>query len=138
MNAIDPAEYGVTGRAEVVATLSRIVMLRSQKKAIEDELAGLEQAVRIELGNDPEPLVDGEHGIVATLIERKAPARIDTATPAGEPWGGDVLCHAASAGLITVALTPLRALKGKVSWADALLRYEMPGGVQQMLKIEET
>lgn len=133
---ITPEEFGLPGRAAIVESLHRILALKDQRKAIDDELAGLEQAVRLELASDPTPLVDGERRISAVLKERAKPASIDLATMAKHADQEQHIVEAARAGLLNASLTPLRAMKGKTAFADALLSYEMPSGITETLVIE--
>lgn len=135
--AINPEDFGIeTDRG--ASTLSRIIELDAYIKTLEAERTALKDALRMELTNNPDPVVDAEHGIVATLSERKKPASIDLITMAKHPEHEASIVEAARTGLLTAALTPLRAMKGKSPAADALLSYEMPGGVDYILKIEET
>jgi len=73
---------------------------------------------------------------LATLIERNRPASIDLISFAEKPENEQHLARAARMGLLTASLTALRAQTGKVACADALLAYEMPGGVSQVLNVE--
>lgn len=136
-NEIDPAAYGVSSDRGA-STLKRIGEIKGQMKALKEELEGLEQMLRIELGNDMEPVVDLEHGIVGYLKEKKKPAMIDLSSMAKHPDLEAHIIEAARAGALVATLGVLRPLKGKTAWADALLRFEMLGGVTHELKIEET
>lgn len=135
---ITPDEFGVaTDRG--ASTLSRIVELDGYIRAMEAERNTLREQLKNELGTDPTPIIDGEHGLVATLTERRKPASIDLGTLArDDDRAGEWLCEAARAGVLTATLTPLRALKGRNEWADRLLAREMPSGVDYVLRIEET
>ena len=124
-------------RAEVVASLKRIRDLKAYKKELEEELSALELRLKSVLEEDREPIIDGEHGLVATLQERRKPAEIDFITFAERPDAGRLLSEAAGQGLISARLTQIRGLKGKSEAADALLSAEMPGGVNHILVIEE-
>ena len=133
---ITPEEFGVeTDRG--AASLSRIVELDALIKTLESERTALKDALRMELTANPDPIADLEHGIVATLTERRKPAAIDLITMAKHPEHEANIVEAARTGLLSAALTPLRAMKGKSPAADALLSYEMPGGVDYILRIEE-
>lgn len=123
-------------RAALEGSLARLLALRDQKKAIEEEISILEGPLRqyLELGGMP--LIDGEHQIVASVKERQRPASIDLATMAKNPLHAAHIIEAARAGVLTASLTPLRAMKGRSEWADTLLRAEMPGGVTYTLVIE--
>lgn len=122
-------------RVEAVAALQRIQALKGQKKAIDDELSDLEALVKSVL-EDGEPLVDGEHGLMATLVERRRPAEIDLISFAEKPDAARLLAEAATQGVLSARLTQLRGLAGKSEAADALLRMEVPGGVNHVLTIE--
>ena len=134
--AIDPAEFGVDGRTSLVPTLARVIAVKAQIKALKEELEKLEQPLKIELTNNPEPIVDGEHGIVAMFKERSTPADFDLIAMAQATEAG-LLIQAAAQGRLTVRTTQLRGMKGRSAAADAILRYQMPGGVQQALIVEE-
>ena len=124
-------------RETLEGSLARILALKEQQKAITDELALLEGPVRqyLELGG--QTLVDGEHQITATVKERNRPASIDLSTLATNPDHAAHIVEAARAGVLTASLTPLRAMKGRSAWADALLKAEMPGGVQYVLEVRK-
>ena len=135
-NEIDPAEFGVeTDRG--ASTLKRIGEIKALIRALTEEKNALEDMLRLELKPDAEPIVDGEHGIVAYLKEKKKPASIDLSSMAKHPDQEPHIIEAARAGVLVATLGVLRPLKGKTAWADALLRYEMAGGVTHELKIEE-
>ena len=127
-----------TAREDIVDSLHRLLALDATIKALEEEREIMWQAVRIELGSMDEPLVDFERGIVATLKEKKLPASIDLVTLAKHQDKEAHIIEAARSGVLSARLTPLRTLKGKTAWADALLAAEMPGGVTYELKIERT
>jgi len=118
------------------STISRLMEVKEFIKNLTAEKEALEQALRIELTNNPEPIIDGEHGLVATLKERRAPATIDLVTMATHPEHAAHIVEAARSGLLTASLTPLRAMKGKSAHADALLSYEMPSGASYVLTLE--
>jgi len=105
-------------------------------RTLEAERTVLKDALRMELTSNPDPIADLEHGIVATLTERRKPAAIDLITMAKHPEHEANIVEAARSGLLNAALTPLRAMRGKSPAADALLSYEMPGGVDFILRIE--
>ena len=88
--------------------------------------------------NDGTPIIDGERGLVATLKERNKPASIDLISMAKHPEMEEHIIEAARTGMLNASLTPLRAMKGKAAWADALLGMEMPGGVNSVLTIQDT
>lgn len=127
-------------RDDVVASLPRIVELEAQQKAIEQELNLLKTRAKDALADDPMPLIatlpDEVTKVVATLKQRNKPASIDLKAVADAPRGEEFLADAARALVLTAALTPLRALKGRGAWADALLAAEMPGGISDVLTIE--
>lgn len=127
-----------TSRESVVDSLHHLLELDATIKALTEEREIIRQMVRIELGSMDEPLVDYERGIVATLREKKLPASIDLVTLAKHQDKEVHIIEAARSGVLSAHLTPLRALKGKTAWADALLGSEMPGGVTYELKIERT
>lgn len=136
MTAITPDEFGIdTDRG--ASTLSRIRELDGYIAAMEAERTTLKDALRLELTSDPTPIVDGEHGLVAVLRERNRPASIDLASMAEHPDLAPLIAEAARAGVLFASLTAVRSVRGKTAWADALLRYEMPGGVSYVLTIEE-
>jgi hypothetical protein len=123
-------------RAALVSSLARIRALKDQQAEIKKELDALEAPLRAWLAEHREPLVDLERGITAELHEKRRPAEIDLISAAQKPENDTHIARAAGMGLLTARLTPLRAQKGAVECADVLLRYEMPGGVTQELRIE--
>ena len=136
---IDPAEFGIKDwRGVAEESLHRIVLLDEQIKAMTEEREALRDAVKLELSNDGTPIIDGERGLVATLKERNKPASIDLISMAKHPEMEEHIIEAARTGILNASITPLRAMKGKVAWADALLGMEMPGGVNSVLIIQDT
>ena len=123
-------------REEAVGMLGRIKELDGYIGEATEERDALKAAVRAVLEDDRDPLIDGEHGIVATLKDKNKPASVDVISFAKKPEHAALLVEAGAMGFLTVALTPLRAQKGKSAAADALLRYEMPGGSTSELRIE--
>ena len=128
---------GLTKEA-AVDCLQRIVVLKDQRKAIDDEIEVLEAMVRGELEADPAPIVDFERGLAASLVVRNKPASIDLVSVGRNDENGALLVEAARAGVLRAALTGLRPLRGRAMWADTLLRYEIPGGVRTELRIDRT
>ena len=128
----------MTSREKIVDSLHRLLEFDAKIKALTEEREIMRQLVRIELGSMDEPMVDFERGIVATLREKKLPASIDLVTLAKHQDKEAHIIEAARSGVLSALLTPLRSLKGKTAWADALLGAEMPGGVTYELRIERT
>ena len=118
--------------------LARIEELNGYIGGLMDERDALKAAVRAVLEDDREPLIDGEHGLVATLRDKNKPATVDVISFARKPENAQHLAYVAQSGLLNVALTAARALKGKSAAVDELLRYEMPGGGTTELRIERT
>ena len=136
---IDPAEFGIENfRAKAEESLYRILQLDEQIKALQEERELLKDGVKMELSSDRTPIIDGERGIVATLRERKKPASIDLPSMSKKAGEEEHIIEAARTGILNASLTPLRSLRGKSAWADALLRYEMPSGITEILVIEQT
>ena len=136
---IDPAEFGIEDfRAKAEESLHRIVQLDDQIKALQEEREMLKDAVKMELSSDHTPIIDGERGIVATLRERKRPASIDLVSMSKNSGEEEHIIEAARTGILNASLTPLRSLRGKSASADALLKYEMPSGITEILVIEQT
>ena len=136
---IDPAEFGIEDfRAKAEESLHRIVQLDDQIKALQEEREMLKDAVKMELSSDHTPIIDGERGIVATLRERRKPASIDLVSMSKKMGAEKHIIEAARTGILNASLTPLRALRGKSASADALLKYEMPSGITEILVIEQT
>jgi Arc/MetJ family transcription regulator len=125
-------------REEAVGMLARIEELNGYIGGLMDERDALKAAVRAVLEDDREPLIDGEHGLVATLRDKNKPATVDVISFARKPENAQHLAYVAQSGLLNVALTAARALKGKSAAVDELLRYEMPGGGTTELRIERT
>ena len=136
---IDPAEFGIEDfRAKADERLHRIVQLDEQIKALQEEREMLKDAVKMELSSDHTPIIDGERGIVATLRERKKPASIDLVSMSKNSGEEEHIIEAARTGVLNASLTPLRSLRGKSASVDAMLKYEMPSGVTEILVIEQT
>ena len=125
-------------REEAVGMLARIEELNGYIGGLMDERDALKAAVRAVLEDDREPLIDGEHGLVATLRDKNKPATVDVISFARKPENAQHLAYVAQSGLLNAALTAARALKGKSAAVDELLRYEMPGGGTTELRIERT
>ena len=126
-------------RAEAEAMLPRIWELEGQQKAIEQELGELKAKVKRALEQDAMPLVGelpNERRISASLKPRNKPASIDLISLARHPEHERHIVEAAQMGLLTASMTPLRAQKGRAACADALLAFEMPAGVNEILTIE--
>ena len=136
---IDPAEFGIEDfRAKAEESLHRILQLDEQIKALQEEREMLKDAVKMELSSDHTPIIDGERGIVATLRERKKPASIDLVSMSKNSGEEEHIIEAARTGVLNASLTPLRSLRGKSASVDAMLKYEMPSGVTEILVIEQT
>ena len=137
---IDPAEFGIEDfRAKAEESLYRILQLDEQIKALQEERELLKDGVKMELSSDRTPIIDGERGIVATLRERKKPASIDLVSMSKKTGEEHIhIIEAARTGILNASLTPLRALRHTSSWADGLLKYEMPSGITEILVIEQT
>lgn len=121
------------------STLHRIGEIKALVKALNEERAVLEEQLKNEMGGENrDPIVDGEHALVAYLKPKKKPASIDLSSMAKHPELEVHIVEAARAGVLVATLGALRPLKGKTAWADALLKYEMSGGVTDQLVIEET
>lgn len=123
--------------ASVGDSLYRIRLLDGQIKALSEERDALKAALKQRLTDNPDPIVDGEHGLVATLVEKNRAASIDLATMAQHPELESLIVEAARAGVLDARITNIRSMRGRTAWADALMRYEMPGGVAYELRIEE-
>ncbi len=124
-------------REELAGALVRRQELKALIKGMQDEVDDLDALLRAALEADPTPIVDGERGLVATLVERRKPAEVDLISFAEKPEHEPLLARAARMGLLSVRLISLRSQAGKVDAADARLRYEMPGGVTTVLTVEE-
>ena len=136
---IDPAEFGIEDfRAKAEESLHRILQLDEQIKALQEEREMLKDGVKMELSSDRTPIIDGERGIVATLRERKKPASIDLVSMSKNSGEEEHIIEAARTGVLNASLTPLRSLRGKSASVDAMLKYEMPSGVTEILVIEQT
>jgi hypothetical protein len=125
-------------REELVEALSRYSDLTAYIKAMEEEKADLAAMLKAALEEDPTPIVDGERGISAYLKERSKGAEFDLITFASKPENERHLVALAQYGCLSARVTQLRGLKGKSSAADALLRFEMPGGVSHVLTVEQS
>ena len=123
-------------RAALVQSLARRQDLKAIIRAHQDELENIDAALKAALEADPTPIVDGERGLVATLVTRNKPGEVDLISFAERPENEATLARAARMGLLSARLTALRAQAGKADAADALLRYEMPGGVYYVPIVE--
>ena len=118
------------------STISRLMEVKEFIKNLTAEKEALEQALRIELTNNPEPIIDGEHGLVATLKEKSKPAEFDLISM-GSQEPASYFADLAKANALRVQVTQARGLKGKMPAADALFsKYEMPGGSTFELRLE--
>lgn len=138
MNEITADEFGIeTDRG--ASTLKRIGEIKALIKTLKAEQEVLEAQLTNEMGgSNRDPIVDGEHGLVAYLKPKKKPASIDLSTMAKHPDLEVHIVEAARSGALVATLGVVRPLKGKVAWADALLKYLMDGGETDILVIEET
>lgn len=117
--------------------VARFHSLKEQARAIESELTYLKEQFNTAWQEDSSPLVDHERGIMVVQRDKSKPAVIDLVTLAkDDPRAGEFLSEAARAGLLSVPLTAIRALKGKSEWADKMLAREMPGGVTTEIRVE--
>lgn len=125
-------------REQLVAMVQRIKELDDYLAPLQEERNTLRDALKAQLERDPEPIVDGEHGWVATLREKNKPVTVDLISFAGRDEHARYLVELAQSGALDARLTQLRGLKGKSAAADTLLRYEMPGGTTAELRIERS
>jgi hypothetical protein len=99
-----------------------------------------ENRARIKAYHDAHPndaIVDAERGYVASFVTRGQGAFIDLVSLADNSASpANTLLGLARAGLLSVSLTGLRALKGKAPWADDALHFLDPGGTTTVLTIQ--
>ena len=133
-NAINLSDFTVDDRG--ASELSRLVELKALIKTLTEEKEAIEQRLKIELGNNPDPIFDGEHGLVATLKEKSKPPTFDLINMANSH--PSYIAELAKAGCLNVGITQVRGLKGKSAAADTLFsKYEMPSGVTYELRVEK-
>jgi hypothetical protein len=133
-NAINLSEFTIDDRG--ASELSRLVEVKALIKTFTEEKEAIEQRLKIELQSNPDPIFDGEHGLVATLKEKNKPATFDLINMADKH--PSYIAELAKAGCLNVAVVQARGLKGKSAAADTLFsKYEMPGGVTYELRVEK-
>lgn len=123
--------------SETVALVKRLHDLRDIIKGLKSEEEQVAAALKAALESDPEPIVDGEHGLVARLQERNKPAEVDLISFSKRPDGERLLREAAEQGLLSARVTQLKGLAGRSEAADALLSVSAPGGVTSILVVEK-
>lgn len=132
--SISLAEFGIAddrGASE----LSRLTELKAFIKTLTEEKEAIEQRLKIELGNNPDPIFDGEHGLVATLKERAGAPSFDLIAMSQKD--DRLLVEAARLGLLNVRTEAVRKQKGQAEAADVLLsKYAMPGAPTFALTVE--
>lgn len=130
------SEYDVfTDRG--ASSLSRYYELVGIIKTLTEEKNALAEQFKEELKRNPDPIVDGEHGLVATRIERRGAAEFDLISMAQRPEMERLIVEAAREGLLAGRTTAIRAQKGHSEAADVLLRsFEMPGQASYVLNVE--
>ena len=133
-NGINLSEFTTDDRG--ASDLSRYIELLGYIKDFTAEKDAIAQRLKVELNNNPDPIVDGENGLVATLKEKNKPPTFDLINMADSH--PSYIAELAAAGCLNVGITQARGLKGKSAAADTLFSwYEMPAGVTYELKVEK-
>ena len=133
-NAINLSDFTVDDRG--ASELSRLVELKALIKTLTEEKEAIEQRLKIELGNNPDPIFDGEHGLVATLKPRAGAPTFDLIAMAQK--ADRLVVEAARMGLLNVRTEAVRKQKGQSEAADVLLgKYAMPGAETYALMVEK-
>lgn len=133
-NAINLSDFIVDDRG--ASELSRYTELKEYIKNLTAEMDAIAQRLKVELNSNPDPIVDGEHGLVATLKERAGAPAFDLISMSQKDER--LLVEAARLGLLNVRTEAVRAQKGKAEAADVLLnKYAMPSGATYALIVEK-
>lgn len=124
-NALSLEDFGIAddrGASE----LSRYIELIGYIKDFTVEKDAIAQRLKVELQNNPDAIIDGEHQLVCTMKERKGGAEFDLISMAQAD--DRLVVEAARQGLLKANVAAIRAQKGHSEAADVLLgKYEMPG-----------
>jgi len=133
--------------AELLAEQEKVILEAMLYQLYQDEVnvKPINEAIRknrerIKAYNKAHPndvIVDTERGYVASFKDRGEGAFIDLVSLADNSANpANTLLGLARAGLLSVSLTGLRALKGKAPWADDALHFLDPGGTTTVLSIQ--
>jgi hypothetical protein len=116
--------------------LSRYVEVLGYIKDFTAEKDAIAQRLKLELQNNPDAIIDGEHQLVATLKERAGAPTFDLISMSQKD--ASLVVEAARLGLLKVQTEAARKQKGQSAAADALLnKYAMPGPSTFALIVEK-
>ena len=118
------------------AALKRnIAFLRSQIEAEQGELDAIMQRLADALAENPEPLVDGERGIVATASVKKGRRSVDALSFAHHSENYNHIVELMRRGDASIPVGGLKA--GRSAADDAALRYVLPASETPWCEITE-
>ena len=129
-------------RAALEASLPRaaalkrnIAFLRSQIEAEQGELDAIMQRLADALAENPEPLVDGERGIVAVATVKRGRRSVDALSFAQRPENAAHIVELMRRGDASIPVGGLKA--GRSAADDAALRYLLPASETPWCEISE-
>jgi len=123
-------------REELIPLLVKIREGEELIKGIQAQVDADKARLKTALEADPQPIVDGEFGLVAHLVDRNKPAEVDMISFAKRGDAERLLREAAEQGLLTARVGQLKGMKGRSEAADALLAVTAPGGTSQYVSVE--
>ena len=129
-------------RAALEASLARaaalkrnVAFLKGQMETEQGELDAIMQRLADALAENPEPLVDGEHGIVATASVKKGRRSVDALSFAQKPENAAHIVELMRRGDATIPVGGLKA--GRSAADDAALRFILPASETPWAEIQE-
>lgn len=134
-SAINLSDFTLDDRG--ASELSRLWELRAYIKALSEEENAISQRLKLELQSNPDPIVDGEHGLSAVLKPRAGAPTFDLIAMAQRD--DRLVVEAARMGLLNVRTEAVRKQRGQSEAADVLLaKYAMPGAETYALIVEKS
>ena len=118
------------------AALKRnIAFLKGQIETEQGELDAIMQRLADALAENPEPIVDGERGIVATASVKKGRRSVDALSFAQNPENAPHIVELMRRGDASIPVGGLKA--GRSAADDAALRFLMPATETAWAEIQE-
>lgn len=134
-SAINLSDFTLDDRG--ASELSRLWELRALIKTLESEEKAISDRLKLELQSNPDPIVDGEHGLSAVLKPRAGAPTFDLIAMSQKD--DRLVVEAARLGLLNVRTEAVRKLRGQSEAADVLLsKYAMPSGDTYALLVEKS
>ena len=122
--------------ARAAALKRNVAFLKGQMETEQGELDAIMQRLADALAENPEPLVDGEHGIIATASVKKGRRSLDSISFAQNPDNAAHIVELMRRGDASVGVSNLKP--GHSAADDAAIRFIMPATETPWVSIEET